>query len=163
MNRVTGVTRTFDHFDMWDMFELCNEEEKKACFKEFSQLGFCMSLKPFEAAIEAVEELRTFLELYVVTSPHHSRNWTYERTEWLMQHFGFKFGEIAHMSAKHIVRANGLLDDKPGNVIAWHEEHPEEEAMLWHISNTRNIPLPRATMRVHTWAEVIERMRLRFG
>jgi len=148
-----------EDFDVWDIFSILNDEQKKVCFAMFERPGFCMGIKPYPQAIDAIAELRGFVHVVAVTTPQHSRNWTYERTEWLKEHFGFDKKDIHYTSTKYRVTGDGFLDDKPDHVSAWADHHPKGTAMLWHIPNTRN--LGHDDLRVRSWAEVIEKMKAR--
>jgi 5'(3')-deoxyribonucleotidase len=159
MATVTGRRNRPEDFDVWDIFSVLNEEQKKICFAMFERHGFCASLKPYPEAIEGIRELRSLIHVVAVTSQQHSRNWTYERTEWLIEHFGFAAKDVHYTSEKFRVDGVGILDDNPSHVERWAKKHPEGAAMLWHIPNTRN--LGQGLTRVKTWAEVISIMKAR--
>lgn len=159
MATVTGRRYRPEDFDVWDIFTVLNEEQKKVCFAMFERQGFCAGLRPYPEAIEAIRELRSFIHVVAVTTPQHARNWTYERTEWLKEHFDFSPKDVIYTSTKHRVKGAGLLDDNPSHVEGWAKKHPEGAAMLWHILNTRN--LGKGLTRVRSWAEVINIMKAR--
>lgn len=156
MEKVTGRRYRPEDFDVWDMFTVLTPEEKTACFEVFEKPGFCSGLKPFPAALEAIPEIRKRRHVFAVTSPQHSRHWVFERTEWLCDLFGFERREIIFTSTKHVVNGDDMLDDHPGHVSDWAHEHPNGNAMLWHIPNTRN--LGQDERRVRSWPEVLARL-----
>jgi 5'(3')-deoxyribonucleotidase len=156
---ITGRRYQPADFDVWDIFSVLTEDQKKVCFALFERHGFCQSLKPYPEALEAIKELRTFVHVVAVTTPQHSRNWTYERTEWLKEHFDLSSKDVIYTSSKYMVQGAGLVDDNPSHVAGWAERHPQGTAMLWHIPNTRN--LGHDDLRVKSWSEVIARMRAR--
>lgn len=141
----------------WDLFSIFNEEETEYLRHEVSRPGFCASLPVLEGAREAVETLRLLGDVYVVTSPFTSQTWVYERTWWLNKHFGFDRNHVIHTSAKHLVRVDAFLDDRPKNVIDWSREHPKSLAMLWPLPNTAGYPMTK--YRVEDWPDVIRRVR----
>lgn len=157
IKKVTGRSYTPEDFDTWDIWDVVREDEAQAVSDGLEAPGFCASLKPTPGSIEAIREIREYADVYAVTSPQHNRHWVYERTEWLIQHFGFKKATIIHTAAKYLVRGEFFLDDKPEHVENWTRENPDKVAMLWHIPNTRN--MGKGLLRVKTWAEVIERVR----
>jgi len=157
IKRLTGKTYTPGDFLVWDIFSVLSETELGVVFEELERPGFCTSLKPTPGAIDAIRELQGFMEVFAVTSPQHNRHWVYERTEWLNEHFKIDKRHVVHTAAKHVVRGAAFLDDNPEHVDHWAHEHPDGLAMLWHIQNTRN--LGQGLLRVHSWAEVIDRAR----
>lgn len=162
MERVTGKRWHPEDFEVWDIFSVLSDDERTAVFAEIEQPGWCSAIKPKEGAIEAVAVLRTFCDIFPVTSPFHSPTWMYERTQWLGKLFDWKPREIVHTGSKHHVVADGLLDDNPLHVIDWDLAHPGGLAMLWHIPNTR-LMHELDDRRVRSWDELIARVRALAG
>jgi 5'(3')-deoxyribonucleotidase len=147
-----------DDCEVWDCFTLMTPNEKKGVFAIIEKPGWCASLKPKEGAIEGIQRLREFVDIYAVTSHFPtSRTWVHERDAWLIEHFGFERPFIVHTSSKFIISGDAFLDDNPGHVKAWQAANPNGLAMLWHIPNTRK--LGHHDLRVKTWGEVIDRVR----
>lgn len=153
---IFGRTLTPEDFDQWDMFNTFTPEDKALIFKECERPGFCANLTPLPGAAEGLMELRKYADVYALTSHFHSQTWVYERDQWLQKHMGFQRTEIIHTAAKHLVKTDACLDDKPDNVMKWHAAHPTGLAMLWPIGNTRNLPLER--YRVKDWDDVVRRV-----
>lgn len=150
--QITGRRYVQEDFLVWNIFEGLSPEELKAVDAIIEAPGFCTALQPKPGACEAIEEIRSFADVYAVTSPQHNRHWVYERTEWLITHFGFTKKQVANIHDKFIVAGHAFLDDKPSHVEEWQMEYPGRLAMLWHIPNTRT--LGEGLLRVHTWDEV---------
>lgn len=142
----------------WDVFSVFNDVERTTLLGIASDSGFCESLLVREGAQAAIEELRQHVDLFVVTSPFHSRHWVFERDEWLNKYFGFERNRVVHTSAKYLIGADICLDDKHSNVLEWHAEHPDGLAMIWPTHHTRNIPTPDGYL-VKDWADVIDRVK----
>lgn len=155
--RLLGRRLTPDDYEVWDMFSLFNDEERKAIFAEVEKPGFCRNLKPIPGSIEGVAELRTIVDVFPVTSHFHSLTWVHERDAWLLDHHGFKKREIVHTGAKFLVNGDYILDDNPSHIDAWEAEHPDGQGLLWHIQNTRTLGYEDRRMR--TWPEVIARVK----
>lgn len=155
--QVTGKRYTADDFSVWNIFEELTEEELKAIDALIEAEGFCLSLQPKPGAVMAIEKLRELADIYIVTSPNHTRHWVYERVEWLRIHFGVNKKHVLHAHAKFLVDGDVFLDDKPEHVHDWGKERPNKLAMLWHLENTRN--LGQGLLRVFTWDEVIDRVQ----
>lgn len=156
IEQLLGRKHLPEEMNGWDVFQVCTKEETQLIFDEVAKPGFCTNLKPYPHAIDAVNEIRKQRHVVAVTSPMPNRNWVYERTEWLKEHFGFKSADIVFTSSKYLVTGDELLDDHPDHVQAWSKAHPNGKAMLWHIHNTRNMGLDEH--RVRTWEEVLNRL-----
>ena len=159
LERLTGRKLRPDDYEVWDMFSLFSDEEKKLVFAEVEKPGFCRSLEPKPGAIEAVKALREMVDVFAVTSHFTSPTWVHERDAQLTEEFGFKRREVVHTSAKFLVDGEFFLDDNPAHVTAWSEEHPKGVAMLWHIPNTRKLGMD--DIRMKTWEQVLERVKSR--
>ncbi len=158
MERVTGVRREPHDFNTWDIFTVLTPEQLEAVFAEIQSPGYCSRLQPLPGAVEGLREIQKFADVYVVTSPFFGAStWSHERTTWLGDHFGISKEDIVHTRAKHLVVGDALLDDKPDNVLSWAEHHPDGDAMLWHIPNTRN--LGHEDRRVNSWEDVARRLK----
>jgi 5'(3')-deoxyribonucleotidase len=140
----------------WDLFADLSRDELKAVFAEIERPGWCSAIQPKPGAVEFINELRTICDVFVVTSPFHSKTWVHERDAWLEERFGFKRHEIVYTKAKHLVVGDVFLDDNPKHVDEWRAAHPGKLGLLWHIPNTRLIPHQH---RVHTWQEVLDKVR----
>lgn len=160
----TGRRFTPSDFEVWDIFEaLPTMPEvshvpglKDLVCKDIDAKGWCLNLRPFEPAQEAVAKLREFADVYALTSPHHSESWYYERVEWLKKHFGMDKKHVIQTKSKFLVRGDVFIDDNPEHIQAWRAEHPDKMALLWHCENTRKLGFE--DIRVRTWSEVFERV-----
>lgn len=80
-----------------------------------------------------------------------------ERTRWLGDHFGWHKNDIVHTGAKFLIRGDALIDDKPEHILTWMAEEPNGLGLFWHTPNTRK--LGNDHLRVHSWEEVIEKVK----
>jgi 5'(3')-deoxyribonucleotidase len=158
IERLFGRRLTHHDYTVWDMFSIFNSEEKKLLFAEIGKEGFARSLRPIPGAVEALAELRTFVDVFAVTSHFPSPTWVYERDEMLSKEHGFDRRHIVHTSSKFLIATDAFLDDNPGHVEAWVNEHPLGLGMLWHIPNTRTLT-QYDHLRVRSWEEVVNNMR----
>jgi 5'(3')-deoxyribonucleotidase len=153
-----GRTLKPEDYEVWDMFSLFSDLERKTVFAEIEKPGFCASLPPKHGAAIAVGKLRDMVDVVAVTSHFRSSpTWVYERDKWLADYFAFKGSEIIHTGAKACVVGEYFLDDNPMHVSAWSAEHPTGIAMLWHIPNTRKLGMD--DIRMKSWDEVIARIK----
>lgn len=154
---LTGTRYKPSDFEIWDMFETFSDAVKKRIFKRIDKRGWCLNLKPFPEAQAAIAEIRSMgVEVFALTSPHHSKSWYYERVEWLKKHYAMPKSHVIQTPAKFLVRGDAFLDDNPSHVEKWRAEHPDKTAMLWHIPNTRTLGLD--DIRVRSWDEVKARL-----
>jgi 5'(3')-deoxyribonucleotidase len=152
-----GLTLRSEDCDVWDLFTLVTDDQRKAIFKVIDQPGWCEAMEPKPGAKEAINEIRGFMDVYCVTSPWPSPTWVWERDNWLVNHFGFvRAKQIAHTSAKFMCKGDAFLDDHPDHVRSWLQEHQGGVGMVWHIPNTAKYPVD--DLRVHTWDEVLDRL-----
>jgi 5'(3')-deoxyribonucleotidase len=119
--------------------------------------GFHRRIQPYEGAVEGLRELSRLAHVYIVTAPlADASTWTYERDTWLAEHFEISRSAIVHTSAKHLIKANFFVDDRPENVAAWQAEHPQECGLLWNQPYNAHAT---EMARVHSWAELCEAIR----
>jgi len=144
-------------FNTWNIFEGFSDSEQNAIYKEINKPGYCSALAPMPGAIEAVRELRKYVDVYPVTSPVHSPTWVYERYIWLQKYFGFNKKEVIITGSKFLIAGDALLDDNPEHVTSWLEEYPDKLGMLWDIPNTHLLK-QYDRFRVYNWEEVIKRI-----
>lgn len=84
--------------------------------------GWCASLKPIEGAREFVDWLRSWADVFVVTSPYaDAPTWCHERIQWLAAHFGIDRDRVVFARDKSVVRGGGdvLIDDFTKNLEAF--------------------------------------------
>lgn len=157
LERLTGRPWTTSDFKTWDLFDTVPRVHEKPFFDAVNQLGWCRNIPVFAGAQEGVRRLRELAEVYIVTSPmNHVPTWTHEREGWLRDHFDISHKKVVHTSAKYLCVGDVLVDDKPANIQAWEEEHPDGLGLLWDQPYNREF---RARHRVSTWAEVIDEVR----
>ncbi len=156
--RVTGRRHSREECKQWEMFgQFLQPEERKPVFAEIRKPGFCSALSPLPGAQEGVKRLQELGEVYAVTSPFRSEPWVHERTKWLEDHFGIQESNVVFTSAKFLVTGDVLLDDRPDHILKWEAKHPHGHGLLWHLPNTAG--QHDDIDRVHTWDEVIRRVR----
>ena len=156
VHRLLGRKLRAEDCEVWDCFTLLEEGELKLVINEIEKPGWCAALSPKTGAKDALDKIRTTMDVYAVTSPFPSKTWVHERDEWLKQHFNFTGKDIVHTRAKYLVRGDAFLDDNPDHVTHWASEHPGSLAMLWDLPNTRALPME--DMRVRSWGEVLARL-----
>lgn len=121
----------------WDVFTHLEKSisagDLNSLYGEIKSKGFCSDLPVCEGAQSAIHSLREKgLDIVVVTSPWHgSKFWMGERHEWLVKHFDFDHHQIIQTSAKHRIKGDLFVDDKPENVQKWADHNNWSGAFLW--------------------------------
>jgi 5'(3')-deoxyribonucleotidase len=144
----------------WDMFAGLSQSDYEAVYTSMNEKGYCSALQPLPGSQDAVHRLQELCDVFAVTTPHHSRNWTFERTNWLYHKYNIPFDRIIYTEAKYVCLGDFLLDDSSPQVLRWKEHHPEGEAMLWTTENNSRVQGLEA-LRVGSWDEVIQRVSVR--
>lgn len=114
----------------WEVYSALNvsASTRALCRDMWNSPGFARGLLPYAGAVEAVRELKTFADVYVVTSANHeSPTWMYDRVQWLQEHFRIGPHRVVFTDAKHLVEGDMFVDDKRDNVA----EYNHGAAFLW--------------------------------
>lgn len=156
INEVSGKEYVPDDFKVWDYFCVLDEDQKKRAFQAISAPGFCASLEVLPGAKEAIRELQSLVKVLAVTWPFHS-GWFDERYAWLEREFEMPKADVHLASSKYAVAGKWFLDDNLDNVLSWDAGNPGMVPMLWHTRATRDLGYDH--LRVHSWDEVIERVK----
>ena len=154
-NRVSGMSLTAEDIRTWDVLPYYPERFHPEILAAIGAEGFVTDQPAIPGAQEALEELRVLGNVWCVTSPWTSRTWAWERTGWLNTHMRFTSKEVLHVSAKHLVDGDVLIDDKFSNLVDWKAKRPQGTAILIDASyNANEAPSPDI-LRAHDWQEVI--------
>lgn len=145
---VTGEDVPAHRFTDYNLLYAVGIRHREAIRGAWMRQGWCASIPPYEGMKEAVERLRAHHEVFFVTSPFpDAQHWTWERTQWLKEHFGAGDRDIVFTHAKHVVRGDVLVDDKPSNVIEWCNHHPDKWGVLWAQPYNSGAWLPKNGIR----------------
>lgn len=151
---VTGVTHTLDQVTHWDLFDVLGYAEMLPVFRSLQEeRGWCSSFPVYAGAQDAVKALQEKHEVVIVTSPMTAPTWTYERTQWLKQHFGIPKDRIIHTAGKHYVEGDVLVDDSVDHCRSWKAAHPHGMALLWDRPYNQEPPTSLVS-RVSSWRDV---------
>lgn len=161
----TGDRHTVDEITQWDVFAAVGKKEHEHILDAaVEHRRFCETMPLQPGAKEAIDELRNIGDVYIITSPYDARSWVYERTRWLIQHFGFNKKQIANISAKFLVPGDVLLDDSDTNLKDWSAEWPTGVTtarplpLLWDRPWNRHVNHPGVN-RVDDWDTVVKKVK----
>ncbi len=130
---LTGQAFHEDQVTDWDICKAIGlkDDDARLCYGSVGQ-GFCTNLSPLPGALRGVKILESIADVYVVTSPWNKcETWVHEREKWIEKHLGIPHSRIMHGSAKYLVDADVLVDDRADTVVKWQETHPERIAVMW--------------------------------
>ena len=163
-----GLDYCSDDVDQWSFKEALGltDEIWRACTEHICSDGFAFNLEPLPACRELSlilsQKDRPFDVVFCTSPWWTSKTWCYDRTNWLMDHFGQTQGRrVLQGSLKHYVvgeRETFFVDDKPEAVTAWIEAYFTRDtswmcqAYLWDSHSNKS-----ATdfVRVSSFAELI--------
>lgn len=107
--------------------------QREYAWLKMSERDVAYELDDFPGAIKGLDRIIEIADVYFVTAQvEMSPTWSYDRTNWLIKHFGVEQGEkIVLTHHKHLVGGDALIDDKEYNIKAWKKAHPNGLAILW--------------------------------
>lgn len=155
VNDITKGKLTPDDFTSWDYGQYLTVPQREQVNRILSSKGFCLSLKPFQEAQEAIRILRERVSVFAVTWPAHG--WFEERYQWLEREYRLTVDDVIFARSKYPVFGKWFLDDNPDNVETWSLGNPGMTAMLWHTRATRD--LGQSLLRMHSWGQVIDMVK----
>jgi len=137
INEMTGWDKKKADIKSWHVFKSLGvpEDVETRVYAEMQRPGWCLSLDPLPGAVEGVARLRQTSEVYFVTSPMKSPNWTHERTLWLIEHFGADWKSVIHCSAKHVCAGDVFVDDRVEHLVRWKKSHPHGVAIKYEAEH----------------------------
>lgn len=118
----------------WDLLESLSVPPRAAnrILARVRARGWCASLRPTPGAIDGVMRLQEIADVFFVTTPlPRARHWAHERVEWLGQYLGVGMDRIVQTSAKHLIAADVLVDDRVETLVRWKRTHPGGLAVKW--------------------------------
>jgi len=143
IHRVTGRRfKAEEHTSGWDLFAGLglSSDEIDAVLLSMQTPGLCLGIPTVDGAREGVEELRSFADVWAVTSPFGGEHWMHERDAWLVKHMGFKKKDVLHVRAesKHGVFGDILVEDKIDTLQSWRMAWPDSHPVLFELSYNSN-------------------------
>jgi len=159
-NRIAGTQITREDITTWDIHPHFPEAHREEILGIMGSEGWCYDLPVLPGAVEALAALREMGRVYCVTSPWSSRTWAYERTLALKDKLGFDPHDVLHVSAKHLVKGDVLIDDKYSTLEAWKDAFPNGTAILIHMPYNASIPYNPHIWRAKNWDDVLALSRI---
>ena len=128
--------------------------QREYAWMKMSERDVALNLEPFPNSIFGLKRIidLPYTDVYFVTAQvERSPTWVYDRTNWLIKHFGEKQGnKIIATHHKHMCRGDVLIDDKEYNIAPWKKKYPNGLAVLW--DHPHNQGQPTAGVRCGNWS-----------
>ncbi len=141
----------------WDVCKSFGVDDatRRWVHEEMKNFGVAEKFNPRHGAREFVDGLREWADVYACTAPlAGALTWAGERERWLKLYLDIPPKMIVQAEDKHLVAGDALVDDKPSNIVAWHEEWPARLAVMW--SDTYNLTSPWRGKRAGDYATLKE-------
>jgi 5'(3')-deoxyribonucleotidase len=134
VHAVTGRRHSPNEVSEWDIMKALgiDEETGRKVYKSMEVPGLCASIPAYDGAREGVERLRSWAEVWAVTSPFGGEHWMHERDAWLVKNMGFVKRDVLHVRGerKHGVYGHALVEDKVATLRAWRDAWPAQLPVL---------------------------------
>lgn len=158
----TGRSFDLDEVREWDTMKSLgiSPEDARTIYESMERPGLCLSLPAYEGAREGVESLRTWADVWAITSPFGGAHWMHERDAWLVEKMGFDKRDILHVRGerKHGVVGDVLVEDKTSTLRAWTAAHPTGTGVLFLRSYNRNDGWEGSTAQ--DWPSLVETLEI---
>ncbi len=130
--------------------------QRAYAWMKMSEWGVALDLEPFPGAIDGVKRIMEIADVYFVTAQvKQSPTWVYDRTGWLVKHFGEEQGnKIVSTHYKELCSGDVFIDDKEYHIRDWKKEHPEGLAVLWN--HPHNQDQETVGIRCGDWDKLIK-------
>ena len=125
----------------WDAFTYLTDDEYDTVKKVLRDPSFCRNISVREKSQDAIEYLKQQgHEIVWVTAPYEDcKQWEHERRSWIHRHFGKTHTDIVFCEAKYVVQGDVFIDDKPSNILKWHQHNPKDHAYLYDCGYNQNV------------------------
>ena len=136
--------------DRWEIFDLLHPMDKRLALNVLGDADWWKSLSVIEGAKEGFEALRRKHNIFIVTSPWNvgdkvAKGWDDARREWLRREFDVPYYDVYIARGKERIMGDLLIDDKPGNILAYQNAHGPQSALLFDQPYNRGLDLIRTT------------------
>ena len=125
-----------------------------------------MLAKPMELALNALDHLTDFTDVYIVTYARTESNGLahQQKLRWLEMHAPwFDRDKVIFTKHKHLVAGHYLIEDSIDNIRAWLANLPHGIAFLVEAPWNRDVQLPRGCRRVRSLTHAMQLIRIAEG
>ena len=143
----------------WDLNDHIGGHKEEMC-RAWRSEGWCSNIRPYSNAVEGIKQLSAIADIYYVTAPfYEAPHWMWERLNWLKQWVGATDYQVSFTHAKYLVDGDFMVEDRPKNIKAWADAHPDRTVVIWDQPYTRDIgPIPNS-FRTRDWDALCKRVQ----
>lgn len=161
-NQEYGEELTVEKLDTFDV-HLRTKDGSDRIYEILQRPGLFRNLEAYEGAIEAVKEIATKHEVYIVSAAPEGPAAS-EKIAWVRERMSFiNKKHIVIMHHKHLIDGDVLIDDGPHNAVAFRDAHPDAE--IYGIWFPHNAMCPAFTTLFYgyqtpakAWSQIAERL-----
>lgn len=155
----TGDRHTHEEIVQWDVFAAIGKKQHEHILNDaVLKGGFALDMPLLPGSLEAMKELKSLGDVFIVTSPFDAPNWVYERTTWLKRHFDIDKKQVVNAASKFVVVGDVLIDDSERNLKEWLEYHPNGMPVLFDRPWNRHVDHP-GVHRVTNWDTLVSEVK----
>lgn len=119
--------------------------------KYWTRPGIFKNLAPIKGAIEAMTELDSLVNIYILSAPTKNGGSVPEKAEWLAKYLPFIHRRrYIFTPAKWLVRGDLFVDDHANNLVEWKRANPQ--GLTYGLRYGYNATHPTV---YPTWAELL--------
>ncbi len=133
-----------------EIFQNVPEEVNDKWFDYINQKGFFRDLPVIDGAVEAVQQLQSKYEVYIVSAATEFRNSLEDKLDWLGEHFPFISWKNVVFCGEKIVDVDIMIDDRIKNFVGF-----EGRPLLF--TSPHNL-LVTEYERVDNWQQVLGKL-----
>lgn len=133
-----------------EIFQNVPEEVNDKWFDYINQKGFFRDLPVIDGAVEAVQQLQSKYEVYIVSAAMEFRNSLEDKLDWLGEHFPFISWKNVVFCGEKIVDVDIMIDDRIKNFVGF-----EGRPLLF--TSPHNL-LVTEYERVDNWQQVLGKL-----
>ena len=133
-----------------EIFQNVPEEVNDKWFDYINQKGFFRDLPVIDGAVEAVQQLQSKYEVYIVSAAMEFRNSLEDKLDWLGEHFPFISWKNVVFCGEKIVDVDIMIDDRIKNFVGF-----EGRPLLF--TSPHNLLLTEYE-RVDNWQQVLGKL-----
>ncbi|WP_409142206.1 5' nucleotidase, NT5C type [Pedobacter helvus] len=133
-----------------EIFQNVPEEVNDKWFDYINEKGFFRDLPVIDGAVEAVQQLQSKYEVYIVSAAMEFRNSLEDKLDWLGEHFPFISWKNVVFCGEKIVDVDIMIDDRIKNFVGF-----EGRPLLF--TSPHNL-LVTEYERVDNWQQVLGKL-----
>lgn len=140
IEEMAGIPAKSEDVHEWDIMKAFQVPDVLAqqIYEVLRMPGVARRFKPLPGSQEFIAEVRTWAEVYAVTSPLGGPSWAHDRETWLGELYDFPLRKVISAREKFPIHGDAIVEDKLSHIVEWKGAHPNGLAVLWRIPPNRH-------------------------